>query len=240
MKLFYKLLVMILTIFVLTGCLYPKQKIEKNSVPYEHQVDEVQTAIDNYQKDTNGLLPIKTVEMETPKYRKYMIDFNRLIPRYLPEPPVTAYENGGVFLYVITDPETNPKVKLIDLHIVEQIRELKLKIHQYRQVKKYPPFKDVVAKGVFNINYKELGYKNPPQVKSPFSGNYLPLVIDGNAEIYVDYRIDLNDALKKNPNHGFKKGEDIRDILVENSMFVPAFSLPYTIDEKNEPIFLEK
>lgn len=240
MNLTIKFSIILLTLIFLSGCLYPEQERAKNEIPYEAQIQEVQSAVDQFQKDTNGLLPIKTVDAETPIYRKYMIDFNRLTPRYLAEPPETAYENGGVFLYVIVDAESKPIVKLIDLHTIEQIRELNLKIHQYRQVKKYPPFKDVVAKGVFTLNYEELGYKSPPTIKSPFTGNNLPLVIDGDANIYVDYRIDLYDALQKNKQHGFKSGDDIRDILVDHSLFVPAYSLPYTVDEKNEPVFLEK
>ena len=38
-----------------------------------------------------------------------------------------------------------------------------------------------------------------------------------------------------------KPGEDIRTYLVNDSMFVPAYSLPYTWDSKtNEPVFLEE
>ncbi len=39
----------------------------------------------------------------------------------------------------------------------------------------------------------------------------------------------------------YQKGEDIRDLLLEDSLFVPVYSLPYTFDENTkEPIFLEK
>jgi len=62
-------------------------------------------------------------------------------------------------------------------------------------------------------------------------------VIDKNAEVYVDYRIDLNTALQEK-EHSYKSGEDIRDLLVTDSHFVPAFSLPYTIDDKGEPVFV--
>ena len=41
--------------------------------------------------------------------------------------------------------------------------------------------------------------------------------------------------------HSYKPGEDIRDLLWQDSMFVPAYSLPYTIEEKTgDPIFLTK
>ena len=43
----------------------------------------------------------------------------------------------------------------------------------------------------------------------------------------------------KNKKNAYKTGEDIRDLLVEDSLFVPAYSSPYTIDsETKEPVFL--
>ncbi|WP_243290072.1 hypothetical protein [Bacillus sp. FJAT-47783] len=226
-----------LSVILLSGCLYPEGKLSKNEVPYDTQITSVQTAVNNYQEQNNGLLPIKTRDMETPIYQKYPIDFNKLIPEFLPEPPGTAYENGGVYLYVLVDVEENPTVKLIDLRIAEQIREINIRLEAYKQTNGYPPFKEEITQGVYSIDYKKLGYSELPQVLSPFSNEYLPLVIDSNGEVFVDYSIDLYKALQKGGGK-LKKGEDIRSILVEDSPFVPAFSLPYTVNEANEPIFL--
>lgn len=221
---------------VLAGCLYPEEKLSKNAVPYETQISSVQTAVDRFQEDSNGLLPIKTRDMNTPIYQKYPIDFNQLIPEYLPEPPGTAFENGGVYLYVLVNVEEDPTVKLIDLRIAEQIREIHLRLNVYRQSNGYPPFKKEVVPGVYTLDFQKLGYKEDPQVLSPFSGEYLPFVIDSNGEVFVDYSLDLYQALQKG-EASFEKGEDIRQLLVEQTPFVPAYSLPYTVDEKNEPIF---
>lgn len=228
----------VLSISILAGCLYPEQKLTKNQVPYQDQIQQVQTAVNQFKQDTN-VLPIKTRDMKTPIYQKYPIDFNRLIPKYLSEPPGSAYENGGTYLYVLVNVEKKPTVKLIDLYTVEQVKELEQKIMIYQQTQKYPPFKAEVERGVFTLDFKKLGYEEPPVVKSPFSGKSLPLVIDGNGDIYVDYRIDLVDVLK-NHQQTITNGEDIRELLVENSMFVPVFSLPYTVNQKNEPVFLVK
>ncbi len=76
-----------------------------------------------------------------------------------------------------------------------------------------------------------------PQVTSPYSGKGLPFVINEKGEVFVDYRIDLYDALKKNEGQ-FTEGEDIRNILSKGSPFVPAYSLPYTAKD-GEPIFLK-
>ena len=70
---------------------------------------------------------------------------------------------------------------------------------------------------------------------SPYSGKGLPFVINEKGEIYVDYRIDLYEALKK--MKGNLRREDIRNILSKDSPFVPAYSLPYTV--KNGEQFLK-
>ncbi len=58
---------------------------------------------------------------------------------------------------------------------------------------------------VYELDFKKLGYKDVPQVTSPYSGKGLPFVINEKGEIYVDYRIDLYEALKKNEGQ-FKEG----------------------------------
>ncbi|MDQ0161524.1 hypothetical protein [Bacillus alveayuensis] len=237
MKKAVNIFIILLYIPLLSGCLYPEERLAKNQIPYEAQIASVQTAVDQYQEKTGGLLPIKTRDMSTPIYQKYPIDFNLLIPEYLSEPPGTAYENGGIYLYVLIDVEEDPTVKLIDLRIAEQIREIKLRINAYRDSHGYPPFKEEITHGVYTLDFQKLGYQEDPQVESPFSNEYLPFVIDSQGEVYVDYRLDLYQALLENGND-VQQGDDIRYLLVEDSPFVPAFSLPYTIDENNEPIFL--
>jgi hypothetical protein len=220
---------------LLSGCMYPKEELAQNKIPYKDQIQAVQTAVDQYRQENGGLLPIKTKEAETPIYQKYLIDFKKISPKYLAEPPGNAFESGGVFQYVLIDVETAPTVKVFDLRIAETIRELNLRIKSTG----YPPYKAEVAKNVYTLDYKQLGYKKPPVAVSPYSNQNLSFVITTHAEVYVDYRPDLFQALK-NTESNPKPGEDIRHILVKDSMFVPAYSLPYTVDsETNEPVFIE-
>jgi len=229
-------LILVITAALLSGCMYPKEELTQNQIPYKDQVQAVQTAVDDFKRDNGGILPIKTKEAETPIYQKYPIEFKKISPKYIAEPPGNAYENGGIFQYVLVDVETNPTVKLLDLRMTETIRELKLRI----KTKGYPPYKTQIAKNVFSLDYKKLGYETAPFVVSPYTNQNLSLVITGSAEVYVDYRPDLYQKLK-NSDIVVKPGEDIRSILVKDSMFVPAYSLPYTIDTKTkEPIFLEE
>ncbi len=239
MKVTLQLMVIVFSLSLLTGCLYPKEKLTQNQIPYEDQVADVQKAVDKFKEDNGGLLPIKTRDMETPLYQKYPIDFTRLSPKYIAEPPGNAYETGGVYLYVLVNVETNPTVKLLDVRISEEISELNLRVEMYRSSNGYAPFKEQLQTGVFTLDYSKLGLKEEPFVVSPFSGKNLPLLITNTNEIIVDYRMDLYEYLTKH-EHTYQPADDIRDILVEHSMFVPVNSHPTTIDDNNEPIFLNK
>jgi len=42
--------------------------------------------------------------------------------------PGNAYEKGGIFQYIIWDPENNPTVKLVDLRSAEKIRDLNIRL----------------------------------------------------------------------------------------------------------------
>jgi hypothetical protein len=228
--------ILTLTILFLSGCMYPDNELAKNQIPYEDQIQSVQQAVNSFQEDNGGILPIKTKDLETPIYQKYPIDFKRITPKYLSEPPGNAFESGGIFQYVLIDVETNPTVKLLDLRMAETIRDINLRI----KTSGYPPFKEKIADNVYTIDFGELGFKQPPVVVSPYTNQNLPLIITGNAEVFVDYRQDLYQVLQKS-NKKVNPGEDIRNILLEDSMIVPAYSLPYTIDEKNnEPIFFNQ
>ncbi|MFC7783534.1 MULTISPECIES: hypothetical protein [unclassified Rossellomorea] len=226
---------LIFTMSILSGCMYPEEKLSQNQIPYETQVKAVQDAVETYQKDNDGLLPIKTRDQDTPIYQKYPIDFRKLSPQYLAEIPGNAFENGGIFQYVLINVEENPQVKIFDLRLAEQIRELKIRI----EAQGYPPFKEEVANNVYTLNYKELGYDGEVYVNSPYSNKNLPLVINGDGEIFVDYSMDLFEQIETSDKE-LEPGVDIRNLLVEDTFFVPAYSLPYTVDENNEPVFMTK
>lgn len=226
---------LVVTTLFLTGCMYPSGKLAENQIPYTDQIQAVQQAVNTFKEDNGGILPIKTRDAVTPIYQKYPIEFKKIAPKYLAEPPGNAFESGGIFQYVLVDVETNPTVKLLDLRMADTIRDIKLRIKSNG----YPPYKEKLAENVYSIDFNELGYKQDPYAISPYSNQNLPIVVTTDAEVYVDYRQDLFQELKKTDKQ-IKPGEDIRYILVEDSMFVPAYSLPYTIDpENNEPVFLE-
>ncbi|WP_197076539.1 hypothetical protein [Domibacillus indicus] len=226
---------MLLLSLLLGGCLYPEEDLAQNEVPYEAQLQSVQSAVEQFQAEEDGILPIKTKEDDPDIYEKYPIDFSKIVPRFMAESPGNAFESGGIYQYVLVDVETKPTVKLIDLRLAEQIRSVNIRLIAHE----YPPFKEELADNVYSLDYKELGYESEPYVTSPYSGRQLPLVISGDRTLYIDYAADLYAELQKMDNLP-APGEDIRSLLVESSPFVPAFSLPYTVDKQGEPILMQK
>lgn len=230
-------IVCIVVLFTLSGCLYPQNELAKNQEPNEAQLEMVQTAVMQYMEATDGLIPIKTKPSDVDRYEKYLIDFTKLKEQQLlSEIPGTAYENGGVYQYIIITPEENPRVKLIDLRLTEKIREVNVKLDMYRNKNMYPPFGEEIDSGIYELNYKKLGFDSEPYVPSPFTKNNLPILMNTDGELFIDYRIDLQEALNEY-DHNYKEGDDIRPLLEDHYPFVPAYSLPYSI-KNNEPVFL--
>ncbi|SOC37750.1 hypothetical protein SAMN05877842_103337 [Ureibacillus acetophenoni] len=224
-------MLMVLTL-ILTGCMYPTDERAENQIPDQVQLDGVQRAIDEFRADT-GVLPIKTRDMDTDIFIKYLVDFDKLVPKYLANSPGNSYEKGGIFQYIIWDPENNPTVKLVDLRAADAIRDMNIRF----LATKYPTYKEPITTYVYTIDYEKLGMAKEITVPSPYSNNQLPLVVSTDGHVYVDYSIDLNLFIKEN-NLTPTPGEDIRNLLIEAYPVVPAYSLPYTVNENNEPVFM--
>lgn len=233
---YINLLIGIIVVFFLSGCMYPQSELSKNQIPNETQLNQVQEAVIKYKEQTNGLVPIKTKPSDVDMYEQYLIDFTTLKEtQLLQETPSSAYENGGVYQYILLTPEENPQVKLIDLRMTDKLREVNVKLNIYRSENLYPPFGEKIADGIFTINYKKLGLKSEPYVVSPFSKQNLPFVMTTDGDVYIDYRIDLQLALEEF-DYDPTENEDLRTILTDNYPFVPAYSLPYVL-ENDEPVF---
>lgn len=216
------------------GSRTPDEK-QASETPYPDQLETVQKAIDRYQEQSGGLLPIKTRDMEIDQYIKYPIEFSKIVPDFTEKIPSNAFESGGIFQYVLTDVEENPTVKLVDLRIAEKLRDINLR----KFINGRLPFLEAVGDNVYAVDYKQMGFKEPLTVASPYSESHLPIVVAGDGNFYVDYSIDLNKILMEQKPI-VEPGADIRYLLVENSAILPAYSLPYTVNEKNEPIFMKK
>lgn len=225
----------LLAVTVLSGCMYP-QSNRVDNVPYEEQIRSVQTAVDSF-KETTGVLPIKTKPAETPLMERYPIEFGRLVPGYMADPPANSFEGGGLFLYVLVDVEDEPTVKLIDLRVTERLQQLQTNINAYRAKEGKFPFSGSVGKNQFTLNYDLIFVAEEPTIPSPYSDNELPIYVDGSGQLFVDYRQDIAAKLE-NTDVTPEVGEDIRYLLYNDSPFAPAYSQGYTINEQGDVEFL--
>ncbi|TGB04524.1 hypothetical protein [Halobacillus salinus] len=234
-----KLSSLILILFFLSGCLYPNAELEKNQIPNQIQLETVQNAVDQFQEKQNGLLPIKTKPQDTPIFQKYQLDFSKLQQQALMgELPGTSFENGGYYQYVIIHPETDPTVKVLDLRTTETLRSLQVKVTFYQDEHQFPPFGDQIAKGVYELDYEELGLQEEPFIDSPYSDKMLPVYLNAQGEVLIDYRKDLYAYLNEQ-DHQYQPGQDIRYLLTDHAPFVPGYSEEYTV-ENGEPIFMSE
>lgn len=233
MKKLSALLLMVVVAILLVGCVSSEQEKIAQQVPDVDQLAAMQRAVNEYREATGGLVPIKTSDMDTDIYIKYLIDFEKLIPKYIAQIPANAYEKGGIFQYVIWDPENTAEVKLVDLNAAERMREIDIR----KMGMTYLPTTGAISDYVYQVNYKKLGFDSDVTVKSPYSGTELPIVMTGDGELHVDYSIDLGQLLKED-KPDVKPGDDIRHLLVEKYPVVPAYSVPYTVDENGEPTYM--
>ena len=234
---YIKIGLLIFSFILLAGCMYPDSERVENQVPHATQLDTVQSAVHTYQEETGGLVPIRTKPSDTPIFEKYLIDFN-LLKDYnaIAEIPGNAFENGGYYQYILIDPEVEPTVKVIDLRITEAIRSVNIRMDAFRQEHTYPAFGEKIENGIYLVDHEKLKLDGPPTVVSPYSQENLPIIMDVDGNLYVDYRIDLQQALNEF-DHDYEEGDDIRFLLTDNTPFAPAYSLPYTVKD-GEPVLM--
>ncbi|MFS0916178.1 hypothetical protein [Brevibacillus sp. 179-C 1.1 NHS] len=230
-------LVISLTILstLLSGCLYPDERKAENQIPSTFFVEATQKAIEQFQKDT-AVLPIVTKSLDTPIFEKYEIDFRKMIPKYMPDVPGNAFEKGGVYKYVLIDVDTKPTVKLIHLTAVSAVADAQSEVDRYKgHFEKLPVLSDL-GNGYFSIDHDRLGLKTW-QVPSTMGNYLLPLVMNADGQVGIDYAADIAQMLRDTKATVPEK-TDPRYVLARNSMFVPAKSFPYEMVD-GEPRLLK-
>ena len=222
---------------LLAGCMYPDELRQENQIPPGEWIGVVQRAVEQFQKDT-GVLPLKTRPADTPIYEKYVIDFGKLLGTYLGTLPANAFENGGNYLYVLVTPQTLPQVKLLDLPVLQRIGDVQKEVDQYRLSKGKLPLGEPVAPHFYVLDFGQLNME-PVQVKSFYSGLFLTLIVHESGTVAIDYAPDIMKALSSKGENLIDPKKDLRELLVEQSYFVPVRSFPYYL-KNNEPLISEK
>lgn len=214
---------------LLSGCLYGGQIQQENSPASGEYVLLVQNAVDQF-KERTGVLPIKNKPMDTPLYEKYFIDFKKLQDSgLLSLIPTNSFENGGSAIYVLVDVETEPTVKLLDLISYQAMAKLQQEVSDYRNRTGQLPIGETIADGLYWLDRDKLG-KNAAVIKSPNSAQTLPVFVDESGSLFIDYSLDIRTLLDKReelPDEDL----DLREIIVEESLFVPVWSKPYQLND---------
>jgi hypothetical protein len=231
LKRYMNVIMCISAIFLLSGCMYPQERLQENQVPNQMYLEMTQKAIDQFRAD-ESLLPLVTKTVDTNIFEKYEIDFTRLVPKYLPDVPANAFEKGGIFKYVLIDVETKPIVKLIHLGIVSKVSDVQQAVYRFKEARGMLPVGKVLENGYFAINYNQLSMKDQ-SVESVYQNQLLPLVMNKNGEVGIDYSSDLA-IFMRNSKKPLPTNIDPRYELARNSVFVPFKSFPYSI-ENGEP-----
>ncbi|AZN40711.1 hypothetical protein [Paenibacillus albus] len=211
---------------MLSGCLYPKDRLGQYQKPPKDAIMNVQAVIDQYQKDT-GLLPMQNSEASTPIYEKFKVDFDKLQRMgYMSTVPETAFEKGGSYYYLIINEDVDPTVKLMNLVVYQQLNDLQASIKAYSDAHsgKLPASTELYP-GFSLIDFKTL-HEKEPDLRSMFSGSTLTPMLDAKGTVYLDYGPDIMQALSKASKQP-AGSEDLRDVLVSNSDFVPVKSPVY-------------
>lgn len=225
-RLLVRLISTVLMLFLAAGCMYGNEIKQQGAPASSEYIALVQSAMEQYQKKT-GLLPIRNKDEKTPVYERYHVDFDKLKnARLLTSVPVNAFENGGTAIYVIVNTETKPQIKLLDLVSYQQLTDLQADVDRYMTANKGSlPKADEVAPGVWSLDFAKLKRK-PEQIRSPYSRQFLGVIMNEAGTLYADYGPDIQRVLKKNAVSS-DASTDLRELLVNESYFVPARSTSY-------------
>lgn len=184
-----------LLLALLQGCMYPQELRKENQQSAREGVLVVQSAVDDYLKDT-GLLPIQNSEADVPRYEKFRVDFEALKHSgKLSAAPASAFEAGGAGAYLIIDEETEPKVRIMDLAVAQYVNDAARAVDSYKRKQGRLPAKEEAYPGFYRIDEAAAGLK-PSNVRNPFSGEPLPLMMDEQGRVYADYAMELMQAIE--------------------------------------------
>jgi hypothetical protein len=219
------------------GCMYPEERrLQTDRLP-EH-VAMVQSAADQYWEQ-NRRFPIKEDpgRAKASPYEKYVVDFSKL-EGYIGQIPPSAFEMGGHFLYVLVVSENKMQVRLVDLRVADRLRDLQVAVDAFRDKKKRLPTAASAGEGFYAVDFQAMGLEEE-RIPSPYTaGLSLPLVMDRQGRLYVDYRPEILRLLQEGKRKRDEAG-DLREWLIRDSIFVPARSPAMRLKD-GEPVLVEE
>ncbi|MFD0694843.1 hypothetical protein ACFQZT_12125 [Paenibacillus sp. GCM10027628] len=225
-------------IVLLSGCAYPKELRKENQINPAEFITLVQQAVDQFH-EKSGVLPIKNSDMTTPLYEKYVIDFGKLQKMHLlSSVPANAFESGGIFLYVLVNVETKPQVKLMDLSAYQSVEDVQKKVDDYKVKHNGSLPSGIEINDVFEyVDFNKLGIKSP-EIKSDFyRQNFITYMVHKQSgKVAIDYGMDIMKMIQSGSlESSLKPDQDLRELLVTKSYFVPIRSFSYYW-QNNQPM----
>lgn len=230
----YRASIWILALLVLSACGYPaEQRLKTSDLPIH--IAQVQSAVEAYQQQ-NKLLPYLYKDEERKLTTKYLVDLKSL-SGYGADIPTTSFEKGGTYLYVLTDVEKKPLVRVYDLRVGDEISKIEGAIRTYQKENGKLPSKTKEGSFYHQIDFAAMNM-NPVLIPSPYHiGEGLPVLMDEEGRVYVDYRTDLARYLQEKPEKPLPE-EDLRIWLARVGLFVPAYSPLMELTPNGEPKLL--
>lgn len=217
--------------------MYPDEMRQQTDRLPEH-VAMVQSAADQFWEQ-NKRFPIKEDpgRANASPYEKYVIDFSKL-EGYISQIPPSSFEKGGNFLYVLVVSGNKMQVKLVDLRVTDRLRDLQMAVDAYREKRKRLPAAASVGDGYYAVDFQAMGIEEET-IPSPYTvGLSLPLVMNRQGKLYVDYRPEILRMMQEGKRKN-DKAEDLRQWLIRDSLFVPTRS-PGIRLEDGEPVLVEE
>jgi len=215
---------------MLTGCFYPKDQLKENQTNPEEFITVVQGAVDKFREMKGGLLPIQNSTMETPIYEKYKVDFKKLKEyRLLTTVPANAFENGGSYIYVIVNPEKDPKIKLIDVAAYQAVNQTQQIVSKYivNTNGKLPQGQEL-SKGIAVLDWEGIKEAKPTAQSTYNRMNEISYLLQDTGVVTIDYSFDLMKLIdSKSLQNKLTAAEDLRELLIANTPFMPIHSVPY-------------
>lgn len=217
---------------LLCGCLYPQEeKLQLDQLPMH--VERVQSAVDLYFKEKK-VLPYRYKADEIKFTSKAVVDFQAL-QGYIDQIPPSAYENGGFFIFVLTNVEEKPLVRLFDLRVNDQVEKAQTMVTDFKRKHNRLPIKEKLDSQLSTIDFEKMKM-DEIEIPSPYDGAAtLSLMMDHKGRVMIDYRAEAMKMIQKAKKKPSDK-EDLRNWMVKDSLYVPAFSLPMKY-KKGEPVF---
>lgn len=223
-------------LILLTGCVRTEEFDQRVAEDLPREVHQMQSAVDQYRKENNNVLPLKSPQGPG-LYQKYILDFSKL-DAYLSSVPSNSFQKGGSFVFVAVDPGKDPQVRVMDLRVTEKLRELQGRVNAYKEKHGKMPKGKREGDGIYALDFKALNI-DPITIPSPYHSQLsLPLVLNSQGVVYVDYRMDVMRILEESGEKPAKE-QDLREILYRDSLFVPAHSLPMRL-MNGDPVLIKE